>query len=108
MSTMDFKLYGLCIERLKHQIKLAEKRLEDSPHKYNGRVVLEGYETGDMEEIIDLLELYDIERKDLACLRERLSELAENASLLVRKRIEFDFDDEGMLCLYLRIDTENQ
>ncbi len=103
MSNMDFKLYGLCIERLKHQIRLAEERVRRTPHSFDGRVVLEGYETSDVEEIVDLLELYDIGEKDRVSLINKLQELAENASLLVRREIEFDFDSNGNLCLYLRL-----
>ncbi|RMG02224.1 MAG: hypothetical protein D6726_08020 [Nitrospirae bacterium] len=98
---MDFKLYGLCIERLKHQIKLADKRRESAPMMYNGRMVLEGYETSDIDEIVDLLELYDLKERRLESLMEKLEEIAENASLLVRRKIGFGFDEAGHLCLYL-------
>lgn len=99
MTIEGVKIYGLCIERLKHQIDIANKKRGVS----EGRVVLECYNTGDIDEIIDILELYDIEHKTPESIREKLSELAYTASLLVRNTVEFDYDADGNLCLYLKI-----
>lgn len=95
MNPENFKLYGLCIERLKHQLALARERVRE-----RDRVVLEGYQTGDIDEIIDILELYDIEEKTLEKLQEKLEDLAHDASIFIKETIEFDYDDNDNLCLY--------
>ena len=97
MDLGEFKLYGLCVERLKHQIKIASSsgRMSDMP------VVLESYCTGDIEEIIELLELYDLEDKSHAGLMQRLSDLAKDAGLFIKEKIRFDYNEDGELCIYL-------
>ncbi|GAB4489252.1 MAG: hypothetical protein OHK006_20690 [Thermodesulfovibrionales bacterium] len=92
------KIYGLCLERLKHQIRLAKQRREHGLQA--GRIVLEGYNTADLEEIVDLLELYDMERTGPA-LAEKLEDLAFTASVLTREELSFGYDAKGHLCLYL-------
>lgn len=99
MTIEGVKIYGLCIERLKHQIDIANKKKGIS----DSRVVLECYNTGDIDEIIDILELYDIEHKTAESIKGKLDELAYTASLLVRNTVEFDYNAEGNLCLYLKI-----
>ena len=100
MDLQDFKLYGLCVMRLKHQIALAKER----GRMCNGRVALESFCTGEVEEIVDLLELYDLrDLKDISrlALDAMLCELAGDASLFVREPLAFDYDESGDLCLYL-------
>ena len=97
MDLQDFKLYGLCVMRLKHQIALAKER----GRMCNGRVALESFCTGEVEEIVDLLELYDLKDISRRALDAMLCELAEDASLFVREPIAFDYDESGELCLYL-------
>ncbi len=100
MDFQDFKLYGLCVVRLKHQIALAKER----GRMCDGRVALESFCTGEVEEIVDLLELYDLKvnmddsRQGLGAM---LEELAQDASLFVREPLAFDYDENGELCLYL-------
>jgi hypothetical protein len=100
MSFENFKLYGVCVERLKHQLALARKRVGDRPVD---RVVLEGYQTGDIDEIIDILELYDIEEKTPEAFRGKLEDLAHDVSLFIKETIEFGYDDNGNLCLYWKV-----
>ncbi len=100
MSEESLKLYGVCLERLKYQIETARQRVGETA---KGRIVLEGYQTGDMEEIIDLLELYDIEDRKPETLEHKLDDVAKDVSLLVRETVEFDYDDNGCLCLYWRM-----
>ena len=94
------KIYGLCIERLKHQIVLAKKRLEGSGHgsKY---FLLESYNTGDLDDIVDILELYDLEDKTAELLTEKLDDLAYTVSILCGHTLIFDYTGEGHLGLYL-------
>ncbi len=99
MTIEGVKIYGLCLERLKHQIDIANKKRGVS----NNRVVLESYNTGDIDEIIDILELYDIEHKTAEALKGKLDDLAYTASLLVKNTVGFDYDADGNLCLYLKI-----
>lgn len=92
------KIYGLCLERLKHQIRMARERREDDTRTC--RMLLEGYKTADLEEIVDILELYGLERT-AAALAEQLEDLAYTASVLTREQLCFAYDGEGELCLYL-------
>jgi len=101
--TSGVKIYGLCLERLRHQIDIARARIEKGLQEGDGtKVVLECYNTGDMDEIIDILELYDIgDDRSTDTLKEKLDDLAYTASLLVREKVEFGFNGDGQLCLYL-------
>ncbi|UCG78583.1 MAG: hypothetical protein JSV21_01745 [Nitrospirota bacterium] len=102
MSSDGFKIYGLCLERLKHQVILAKKRYSSDPHKYNGKVIMESYNTGEIEEIIDILELYDLEDKTLSSVKDKLDDLARDASLMVMNPVMFDFTPKGHLGIYWR------
>jgi hypothetical protein len=95
------KIYGLCLERLRHQIKNAKQKPQDAARKKDGIFLLESYNTGDIEDIIDILELYDIEKKNFESLQNKLDEIAYTVSLLTRETISFAFTDEGHLGLYL-------
>jgi len=101
MSMEGAKIYGLCLERLKYQIKNARQRAkkENMPGKKN--IVLECYNTGGMEDIIDILELYDIEHKTFEAVKEKLDDLAYTVSVLTKETLEFDFSPDGNLCLSL-------
>lgn len=91
----EVKIYGLCLERLRYQITNARKRVNGQ-----GRFLLECYNTGEIDDIIDILELYDVEEKTAEHLNKKLDDLAYSASLLVRESITFDYTDEGHLGLY--------
>ncbi len=99
MIEENLKLYGICLERLRHQLKGARER---TGKEACGRVVLEGYRTGEVEEIIDILELYDLEDRRPETLARKLDDLAKDVSMLVREAVEFGYDDNGELCLYWR------
>lgn len=94
------KIYGLCLERLKHQIALATKRLEGSAHE-SGYFLLESYKTDVLDDIVDILELYDLEDKTPELLREKLDDLAYTVSILLGHNLIFDYTGEGHLGLYL-------
>ncbi|MFC1769999.1 hypothetical protein ACFLZI_02980 [Nitrospirota bacterium] len=97
MDLKDFKLYGVCVERLKYQIKIAREQ----GRMCGKRVLLESYCTGDIEEITDILELYDLKDKTHEALMSMLSDLSDDVSLFLKDhRIGFDFNKEGELCLY--------
>lgn len=97
MDLKDFKLYNVCVMRLRHQIEIAHKGGRMS----GGRTVLESYCTSDIEEIIDIHELYDIEDRTIEGVMKKLARVAGDASLFVKEKVEFDFSEEGELCLYL-------
>lgn len=97
MSDEDFKIYGCCLERIKFQIRDAQKR---RARPVDGKVVLESYFTGELEEIVDLLELYDLDEKTCEALEEKLADLAFDVSLLAREKVSFDYDQRGDLCLF--------
>jgi hypothetical protein len=91
----ETKIYGLCLERLKYQITNARKRING-----HDRFLLECYNTDEIDDIIDILELYDVAEKTLEHLSRKLDELAYTASLLVRESLTFDYTDDGHLGLY--------
>ncbi|HXX57133.1 MAG TPA: hypothetical protein VEI96_03970 [Thermodesulfovibrionales bacterium] len=95
------KIYGLCLERLRHQIRKAKERLPLG--RYPDRILLESYNTGDLEDIVDILELYDLEERTLMSLREKLGDLAYTVSVLSGETLTFGFDEEGHLGLYLAV-----
>ena len=94
------KIYGLCLERLKHQIALAKKRLEGKD-RGTGHFLLESYNTGVIDDIVDILELYDLEHKTPELLREKLDDLAYTISILLAHTLVFDYTEVGHLGLYL-------
>ncbi|MBF0541033.1 MAG: hypothetical protein HQK91_06250 [Nitrospirae bacterium] len=104
MSIEGVKIYGVCMERLDHQIKLAKARLASNPAAAkNGIMVLESYNTGDMDDIIDILELYDLPDDTMDAVLNKLEEVAMSVSILARETINFDFCEKGYLCLYLKV-----
>lgn len=96
----EAKIYNVCLQRVKFQITNAKQKL-NSGADAEGRKILESYCTGDVNEIIDILELYDIDSLDRNALHEKLEDLAYTISILVRESIMFDYDENGCLGLYL-------
>jgi len=96
----EAKIYNVCLQRVKFQITKAKQRLNSS-ETGEGRKILESYCTGDVDEIIDILELYDLESLDRNGLHEKLEDLAYTVSVMVRESITFDYDENGQLGLYL-------
>lgn len=94
------KIYGLCLERIAHQIRIAEQTTQGG-QQHNGLILLESYNTGDIEDIIDILELYDIEARTHEGLKEKLEDLAYTVSALMREALFFDYTEEGHMGLYL-------
>ncbi len=97
------KIYGICLERLQHQIMVAKSRVEKENIRDKDRIELECYNTGEIDDIVDILELYDIKDEGLETLKEKLKELACDVSIFMRETIEFGFSDNGYLSLYLRL-----
>jgi hypothetical protein len=98
----DAKIYNVCLQRVRHQILSARQR------SCSGRHILESYCTGDAEEIIDLLEIYDIEDRSPEALNARLDDLAYTVSLLVKEKISFEYDEKGHLGLYLVVREKDE
>ena len=101
----DVKIYGLCIERLKFQIGNAKERLNESSPVSDEHFLLESYNTDDPEDIIDILELYDINERSFEAVREKLDELAYTVSILTRETLTFGITERGHLGLYLAADV---
>ncbi len=99
------KIYGLCLERLRHQINNAKPKIQGIKQP-QGRFLLESYNTGEIDDIIDILELYDVEDRTTEEVNEKLEELAYTVSELLREPILFDYTDEGHLGLYLALHEE--
>lgn len=98
----ELKIYGLCLQRLNHQIGIAKGRVNTTPDRAN-EVLLESYETGAVEEIIDILELYDVEAQTFEAVQEKLDDLACTVSVLTGEKLFFDYTGEGHLGLYLAL-----
>lgn len=99
------KIYNVCLQRVKFQVGNAKQRLNNCiPH--DRRMVLESYNTGDIEEIVDILELYDLDDRSLKGLTEKLQDLAYTVSILVKDTITFEYDARGNLGLYLTLKQE--
>jgi len=96
----EAKIYNVCLMRVKHQVTNARQRL-NGWIPAEGRLILESYNTGDIEEIVDILELYDLIDRTQEGLLEKLDDLAYTVSVLVKDTIAFDFDERGNLGLYL-------
>lgn len=97
----DVKIYGLCLERLRYQIVNAKKKENGDVPSSQDRFLLESYNTAEIDDIIDILELYDVEERTSNHVKEKLEELAETVSLLIRETLVFDLTDDGYLGLYL-------
>jgi hypothetical protein len=97
------KIYGLCLERLEFQISLAKKRVNGSALSPERLVLMECYNTGDVEDIIDIMELYDIDERTLDAVKSKLEELEYTVSVLLREQISFSFTERGHLGLYLAV-----
>jgi hypothetical protein len=103
----EIKIYGICLERLNHQIKIAKERVEDETHQYQDRCLLECYNTGELDDIIDILELYDVDEKTFEQVKEKLEELSYTVSVLTHETLTFDFTQNGHLGLYLSLHNQS-
>jgi len=99
----ELKIYGLCLQRLNHQIGIAKGRVNIPVLKGADEVLLESYETGAVDEIIDILELYDVEAQTFEAVQEKLDDLACTVSVLTGEKLFFDYTGEGHLGLYLAL-----
>jgi hypothetical protein len=99
----ELKIYGLCLQRLNHQIGIAKGRVNSLVSEVADEVLLESYETGAIEEIIDILELYDVEAQTFEAVQEKLDDLACTVSVLTGEKLFFDYTGEGHLGLYLTL-----
>lgn len=100
------KIYGLCLERLRHQITKAKERAERDALHEGDHILLECYNTGELDDIIDILELYDVVDRTFLEVEEKLEDLAYTVSELTRERVMFNYTDEGHLGLYLALNRE--
>jgi len=103
----EIKIYGLCLERLRYQISNAKKKVNNDTSPFQDRSLLESYNTADIDDIIDILELYDVEERSLQYVNEKLEELAYTVSLILSETLTFDLTNSGHLGLYLIIHKEN-
>lgn len=103
----DAKIYNVCLQRVKFQLTNAKKRLNNCIPP-DGLMALESYNTGDIEEIVDILELYDLDDRSRKGLTEKLQDLAYTVSILVKDTVTFDYDARGNLGLYLILKQETR
>ena len=92
----EAKIYGLCLMRLKHQIEKAFSRERAEADA----LLLECYNSGDVEDIVDILELYDLEDRSRKGLDAKLDELAYTVSILTRVKLYFSYTEKGFLGLF--------
>lgn len=102
----EVKIYGLCLERLKHQIRLAWQRVNNDRGENTSQFLLESYNTCDVDDIIDILELYDIEEPTVDALREKLDDLAYTVSILIGESLSFEITGQGHWGLYLLVTSD--
>jgi hypothetical protein len=96
----EVKIYGLCLGRLKHQLNIARQRCTETSAS-PGNILLESFNTSDIDDLIDILELYDIEDRSWEGLINKLDDLVQTVSALMRETFMFAITDEGHLGLYL-------
>lgn len=94
----EVKIYGLCLGRIKYQLNIVGKRRAEKSAQ--GNVLLESYYTSNIDDLIDILDLYDIEDRTWDGLMNKLDDLAQTVSALMRKTLMFAITDEGHLGLY--------
>ena len=99
----EAKIYNVCLQRVKFQITNAKKRL-DGNSTASGLFILESYNTGDIAEIVDILEIYDLDNYTQQGLKDKLLDLAYTVSVLVKDKITFEYDKKGNLGLYMVVD----
>src|SRR5512139_984053 len=97
----ELKIYGMCLGRLRYQIGRAKGSARIHDRQVPARILLESYNTSDIDDLVDILELYDLEGRDWESLREKLEDLAQTVSALASETVMFDLTDEGHLGLYL-------
>jgi len=102
----ELKIYNVCLQRVKFQISNARQRLNGTL-PFDSRVQLESYNTADLDDIIDILELYDLDNHTREGLREKLEDLAYTVSVLVKEKMAFDYDEKGNLGLFLILDRRS-
>ncbi len=95
------KIYGICLERLADLISKAKERLNGNG--YGNRVLLESYRTGDINDLVYILELFDLDEQTQKGLREELDRLAYAISVLTHEILTFGYTEEGHLGLYLTV-----
>jgi hypothetical protein len=95
----EVKIYGLCLGRIKYQLTIAGKKHAETSSA-QGNVLLESYCTSNIDDLIDILDLYDIEDRTWDGLMNKLDDLAQTVSALMRKTLMFAITDEGHLGLY--------
>jgi hypothetical protein len=100
------KIYGLCLKRLNYQINVAKSRNGKEHHQE--KIILESYNTGELDEVIDILELYDIEERTPEGIKEKLNDLAYTISVISHETLTFDFDRNGHLGLYLLLNGKSE
>lgn len=100
------KIYGLCLERLRYQIGNAKSKRDNGVFDVGEKILLESYNTGDREEIADILELYDLEENTPENVKEKLDELSYTVSVLAREALSFGLTPEGHFGLYLTLFPE--
>ncbi|MDI6744591.1 MAG: hypothetical protein QMD07_04345 [Thermodesulfovibrionales bacterium] len=99
------KIYGLCLQRLNYQIKNAKQRINGNG-SHADIFLLECYNTGDVDDIIDILELYDIDERTIESVMNKLDDLAYTVSALTCETLSFGFTEKGYLGLYLEAGKE--
>ncbi len=104
METLS--ICGLCLERLKYQIRNAKKRTVNSGGQTcPGKILLESYNTGDPDEVVDILEIYHVKNRTFEGVQETLDELAYSASVLTREALHFGLNEEGHFGLFLSVNA---
>ena len=95
------KIYGICLDRVGQLIAKAKKRLNGNSH--HGQLLLESYCTGDINDIVYILVLYDLKERTPEGLTKELEKVASTLSRIAHDELSFGYTEEGHLGLYLTV-----
>src|SRR5512139_2724258 len=96
------KVYGICLERVGHLITKGRQRLNGNSHR-QGQVLLESYCTGNINDIVYILVLYDLKERTPEGLTRELEKVASTLSRVAHEELSFGYTEEGHLGLYLTL-----
>lgn len=97
------KIYGICLDRLSELIGKAKVRMNGS--RQDRQVLLESYNTGNVNDIVYILDLYDLEEHTYTGLIKELEFVASSISEVMRETLTFGYCESGHLGLYLAGDN---
>jgi hypothetical protein len=97
-----FKIHNICLDKLTERIDEARIGSEVRSDK-DGRILLESYNTSDIDEIIRIIGISDLRDRTIEGLLEKLEDLSLTLSCFTQEDLIFAFSEQGDLGLYLSV-----